>query len=236
MLLKEFISAKVFQHVQDLDRLSQADVDNENVKEKFRNLRQYIDVLNERYPESFSFNITQQLKACTSVGTHAVSVNSINPNDTKFIVGHSYLAERGRYKVIKLDPYPTISPKNVCEKCETPFFMKWMWEQHVMLLKTFFERQCELNEFAFDYVAPNITAQDVGAQIGQEYNAYIIETHKKFLQAKGLPYGGARQNTKSHRVAHCYNCKRHLDNAFNTECINCTWIICSCGACGCGFF
>jgi len=39
---------------------------------------------------------------------------------------------------------------------------------------------------------------------------------------------------KGLRTSHCYVCKRYLDNFTNAECEKCGWIICPCGACGCG--
>ena len=38
-----------------------------------------------------------------------------------------------------------------------------------------------------------------------------------------------------HRVTHCYSCKTSLDNAMDAECVACGWIVCRCGACGCGY-
>ena len=40
---------------------------------------------------------------------------------------------------------------------------------------------------------------------------------------------------RQHRVTHCYSCKRHLDSKVFLECSACHWIICGCGACGCGY-
>ena len=64
----------------------------------------------------------------------------------------------------------------------------------------------------------------------------LNEKHRTFLREKGLPDNGVRPVTegRSHRVTHCWNCKGHLDNTVNVECATCGWIICNCGACGCG--
>ncbi len=37
-----------------------------------------------------------------------------------------------------------------------------------------------------------------------------------------------------HRTPPCWHCHQGLDNATDVECATCGWIICSCGACGCG--
>ena len=61
--------------------------------------------------------------------------------------------------------------------------------------------------------------------------------HKKFLEDLGIPYRGVRPSSgiKERRVTHCYDCKGHLDNRIDTECVACGWILCDCGACGCGW-
>lgn len=62
------------------------------------------------------------------------------------------------------------------------------------------------------------------------------ENHKKFLDKRGFQYLGVRvASKKEHRITHCYNCYRLLDNSVHLECMACKWIICDCGACGCGW-
>jgi hypothetical protein len=60
--------------------------------------------------------------------------------------------------------------------------------------------------------------------------------HANFLRKRGLPVLGVRQKAKGklHRVSHCWSCKNPLDNAVDIECVACGWIVCRCGACGCG--
>ena len=64
-----------------------------------------------------------------------------------------------------------------------------------------------------------------------------IENHQNFLKGKGLPYRGvvAVNHKKKHRLTHCYACKDSLDSEINSLCAACKWIICGCGACGCGY-
>jgi hypothetical protein len=63
------------------------------------------------------------------------------------------------------------------------------------------------------------------------------ERHKLHLERLGKPYLGTRAAMCAplHRVTHCYACKGKLDNAIDVECVACGWILCSCGACGCGY-
>ena len=67
--------------------------------------------------------------------------------------------------------------------------------------------------------------------------AEAIENHKTFLLNRKIEYKGIRDKSKlnPHRVTCCYICKKRLDNSIDVECSRCGWIICSCGACGCGW-
>jgi hypothetical protein len=61
-----------------------------------------------------------------------------------------------------------------------------------------------------------------------------IERHRLRLQRKGLDYAGTHKATdSSRRVAWCFACGNGLDSALNDECAGCSWIVCTCGACGC---
>jgi len=63
-----------------------------------------------------------------------------------------------------------------------------------------------------------------------------IQKHKEYLIKIGKPYTGVNlETTKVHRVTHCYSCKGNLDSDFHIECNACGWLICECGACGCGY-
>jgi hypothetical protein len=64
----------------------------------------------------------------------------------------------------------------------------------------------------------------------------LEERHRAILRACGKCSMGIRNNaTHRPRVAHCWFCKAYLNNAVNYECVACNWILCACGACGCGF-
>lgn len=64
----------------------------------------------------------------------------------------------------------------------------------------------------------------------------IESKHKAFIERLGLQYPGVQYSASDHhRITHCYSCKKHLDNKFDIECRKCGWIICFCGACGCGY-
>ena len=65
----------------------------------------------------------------------------------------------------------------------------------------------------------------------------LIKNHKAFLKKIGRSYQGVvrRDESKARRVTHCYSCQKKLDNSIDSECASCRWIICECGACGCGY-
>ncbi len=68
----------------------------------------------------------------------------------------------------------------------------------------------------------------------------LEEKHKIILEARGIEWKGVRkrgaavQMTPRHRRPKCWFCKQALDNAVDIECLSCGWILCRCGACGCG--
>lgn len=61
--------------------------------------------------------------------------------------------------------------------------------------------------------------------------------HQSFVESLGRTYQGtsAISIIRKHRITHCYSCKSNLDNTIDFECNSCGWIVCSCGACGCGY-
>lgn len=66
------------------------------------------------------------------------------------------------------------------------------------------------------------------------YSAVV--RHRLKVESSGRVYTGVRQSaTNRQRVTHCYSCKSTIDNAIDVECNSCGWILCSCGACGCGY-
>ena len=87
-----------------------------------------------------------------------------------------------------------------------------------------------------DFLVPPTTLISVLEQMLPEdiKREIVVETHKKFIETRGLTYRGVRQPME-HRTTHCYYCQRHLDNLVDLECNTCGWIICRCGACGCGY-
>lgn len=67
----------------------------------------------------------------------------------------------------------------------------------------------------------------------------IIANHERFLAelkvAPGTHWARSSGGGQSRRLTHCYSCKVSLDSAHDLQCTRCKWMICTCGACGCGY-
>ena len=85
---------------------------------------------------------------------------------------------------------------------------------------------------AHDQVARYVEEQHRVASIKRKE---IEARHRQRLEGAGFIYKGVRQRTSQLRWTHCYSCKSLLTNATELECASCGWILCKCGACGCGY-
>jgi hypothetical protein len=64
----------------------------------------------------------------------------------------------------------------------------------------------------------------------------LEERHKQFLKLREKPFLGTKERS-THlpiRAPKCWSCHAPLDSTINLECVACGWILCACGACGCG--
>jgi hypothetical protein len=80
-----------------------------------------------------------------------------------------------------------------------------------------------------------IARADLDQEAVERERRSIVTAHEAFLRGRGLPNQGTRLGLGHRRVTHCYSCERRLDNAVDVECSACGWIVCHCGACGCGY-
>lgn len=73
--------------------------------------------------------------------------------------------------------------------------------------------------------------------IGIPLKAPLETSHRNFLRKRGLPEAEVRTRREKNgsRATHCYSCQCSLDSSINLECGTCGWILCTCGACGCGW-
>ena len=64
----------------------------------------------------------------------------------------------------------------------------------------------------------------------------VVEKHRQYLEGIGRKYRGVDSNpSRPPRTTHCYACKTDLDGKVHVACLACGWLICQCGACGCGY-
>jgi hypothetical protein len=235
MSLDQRVHARCVAHTRALEQLATASIEIDGVAEKFDSLREHLRRMYQCRPTAFDPSLIELIKECTAVGAKSIPLNSsISPDDKSFVVGHFYLAKAGMFQVVALDPYPRIVP-DVYPTCNTPYFKQWMWEEHLRLVEESYGRQKAVDAFAKSYVLPTIPAADEIAQVKLQYDTEIREAHRRFVENLGIPYSGTSTSSRTRRITHCYSCKSHLDNAIDTECNTCQWIVCSCGACGCGY-
>jgi hypothetical protein len=235
MSFDQRIHARCAAHARALEQLATASIEIDGVAAKFDLLREHLRRLYSCHPAAFSSSLIELIKGCTAAGAKTFQLNNcISTDDKSFVVGHFYLAKAGIFQEVAVDPYPKIAP-DVYPKCKTPYFKKWMWEEHLRLIQETYEKQKKVDEFAKSYVPPTIFAADEIDQIKFQYDTDIREAHRLFVENLGIPYSGTSISSRTRRITHCYSCKNHLDNAIDTECNTCHWIVCGCGACGCGY-
>lgn len=75
---------------------------------------------------------------------------------------------------------------------------------------------------------------------------FALEPERRREQTKALNrahlsrFGGSgsayrqRADHLAERVTHCWACKQGLDSRQDLEHVHCGWLVCTCGACGCG--
>jgi hypothetical protein len=64
----------------------------------------------------------------------------------------------------------------------------------------------------------------------------LDERHEKHLIRFGVPYRRSQKTTMARfRTTHCWACKQSISTTTDHQCLTCAWILCNCGACGCGY-
>ncbi|HIA01094.1 MAG TPA: DUF3553 domain-containing protein [Myxococcales bacterium] len=64
----------------------------------------------------------------------------------------------------------------------------------------------------------------------------LVNRHREFFKSCGIEYLGTREaGFRQPRTPDCFACKCPLDSTIQDECLGCRWILCNCGACGCGW-
>lgn len=98
-----------------------------------------------------------------------------------------------------------------------------------------------LNEEGTTFAADQRRRREESLVVEQTYADQFDATadaHASFLRDRGIDYTdghSVRVTPTKQREAHCYNCKAQLSTKVDIECCRCGWMVCTCGACGCGY-
>jgi len=85
-------------------------------------------------------------------------------------------------------------------------------------------------------LAPDALASEVLASLREIRSRRLRENFTAMRRALDLPEALlVVQTNPRKRLTHCYNCYESLDSDSFLECNACRWMVCSCGACGCGY-
>lgn len=69
----------------------------------------------------------------------------------------------------------------------------------------------------------------------EKYRKSVVVRHRLRFHRMGKKYIGIRESSRQvPRDTHCWSCSRSITSDGYPECIECGWILCECGACGCG--
>jgi len=72
--------------------------------------------------------------------------------------------------------------------------------------------------------------------VGLDGDMTLDERHEKHLIRSRIQYRGSEQATTARfRIASCWSCKQSISTTTDRQCVICEWILCNCGACGCGY-
>ncbi len=71
----------------------------------------------------------------------------------------------------------------------------------------------------------------------RQRQAELDAKNKAFLERLGKAFAGTRPRSPDRevRATHCYACAKQLKSDVEFECSACSWLLCDCGACGCGY-
>ena len=237
MTLDEYIARQCAEYASALERLAAARV-NDKVTRDMTVLVEHLRSLYRIRRSAFSVHLLERIKRFSEPGSNPITIEPLDERvegpSRNFQVGKYYISQHGVFKVTAVKPFPRIEPP-LYPKCNTPYFARYMLEEHNKLLEERTKEFDAANAFAAEFVLPEASAEAEVADLTAKYHLMIEAEHRQFLRDRGAPYLGTQPTTKGFRVTHCYSCKTDLNNELYKECRACGWIICSCGACGCGY-
>ena len=148
----------------------------------------------------------------------------ISISDNEFVSGHNYFCGGKLIQIVRTTPRlawrsgkHTIYDLNGRQAA--------FWEEHsttvanVLFCAEAFAKLPNANEAAIALIEKLLTTN------------YNLAQEKLGRSASPL----RRSQVSRHRHTHCYKCKLPLESGVFLECGSCAWLVCSCGACGCGY-
>jgi len=183
-----------------------------------------LDILREIYklhPAAFSPDIIETLKSLSHSTTERLKLNLYRGT---LIAGHFIITKNA---VRQLEEFNG----NIGLRRDPCY--KWLIDGKELQSHLEFHKRFHTVFLSTD---TNTPAADVAPYLIQKVAHGMSEIFKRAREARNLPQAELRVTTaKRHRVTHCYECKIHLESGSFLECTTCNWLVCSCGACGCGY-
>ena len=217
-------------HVQDLISLTHSSISSELVEVEFQRLLHHLRELYRLEPASFPADRIATIKSCITRGvgkSDSLEGKGVNVTDSRFVIGHTYWSAFGNFQVRSLDPFeiiPQFFPRHLHHSYE-----KYLWDKHRAHILT---RDAE-NALVTAYRAPSLSASEELATATAAFYEDLRRAHGMYLEFKGFSNLGTHLASQA-RVFICHSCYRHTDARSLLQCQACNWIVCRCGACGCG--
>jgi len=237
MTLDGFIRSRFGKYVSALKRLASRHADDAS-KRAIENVVMHLRALYQERKTAFTeFDIDQIRKhSLPTTIDESVSLEKgeVAGESGAFIVGKKYLSDHGIYEIVAVTPFPVIEPA-VYPACTTPYFAEYMLDEHNRIQKELSNEISVDDNLVNQFLSSFPSASEEIAEWIVQYHGEIVEKHRTFLQELNIEYRGIIDGTKIPRQTHCYICKSDLDSELFKECCTCSWIVCFCGACGCGY-
>lgn len=249
--LDHFIARHCSCYVEVLRKLASAEA-SESVAHSQSSLAEHLRALARARPSAFDAHFLDEVDKYSKPGSNPIYPESFDARaegaSSDFQIDKYYFSRHGIFKVTSTKPFPQIEPR-LYPPCHTSYFAAFMLAEHNRIIDEHNRSLAEhrkllesINSFAASFVLPNTPVQvEIDELIAQhrvvveKYHLMVEANHRAFLRGKGKPYPGTRTTTQERRLTSCFSCKEHLSNVLYAECCGCGWIVCSCGACGCGY-
>lgn len=213
-----------------------------------------LDFLREIHKERNHFFSDYQIAQLKSIANSSIKRESVFPWGEHWQTGTYVLSSYGPLPLYEYAPgrlgfmLPNGAPIRVLEKDKTNHQNIFSIFRGINITQDPKEIALSLLETADKHIKASIEHLEQIRIKEEQKQKLMLEQDKQELERKtrdnfcslrkelNLPEAQLRESKKSrHRVTHCYNCDRYLESGLFLECSICGWLVCSCGACGCGY-